>query len=72
MSDGEDALELEREYRRGYWDGFYAAVEAMEKSCRPGLWSKFESFVFNELTSWKDEWGSGCVEPPTSPTDRKR
>jgi len=50
----------EAEYRRGYWDGFYAATNSLhylsqkEKSLEK-IHSSLETYAFGKLEKWKQE-----------------
>ena len=70
------AEEAERDYRRGYCDGFYAAMETLEKIIKNDLHKRLWDFLQNDLQNWRIgfERGESSIdeEPPQSQWTRPR
>jgi Meiotically up-regulated gene 113 len=70
------AEEAERDYRRGYHDGFYAAMETLEKVIRDELHERLWDFWHGELLVWRMGFPHGdsplYEEPPRPQFTRPR
>ena len=70
------AEEAERDYRRGYCDGFYAAMDTLEKLIKDDLHQRLWDFLQNDLQGWRIAFERGespmDEEPPQSQWTRAR
>ena len=70
------AEEAERDYRRGYCDGFYAAMDTLEKVIRDDLHKRLWDFLQQDLHGWRMAFTRGesplYEEPPQAQWTKQR
>lgn len=47
------AIETERAYRRGYWQGYGKAMSDLERGCNMKLWMKVAEWFETKLSAWR-------------------
>ena len=56
--------EAEMAYRRGYYHGYSAAMDALQPACKASAWTKLAHFFDGALYRWRHGEPPGFVPPP--------
>jgi hypothetical protein len=63
-ADAMAEVEREDEYRRGYWDGFCEALDAIERGCPKRIYKRLAEFFDGALTDWRYGACDKYEQPP--------